>query len=177
MKYYCQVCERDLEHQEEGLLFICCDRCLQWMHLSCTSLKAAPKKKEWFCQLCKDKSAHIESTVNRLQLKRDKRKLKLSKPTQCKECIPISSSEEKIDDQYTYEVTPGTKVLQSDFDLLKNRSGWLNRRLIYAGQELLKKKFPKVCGLHDVGKCKLVLFSKKGVNLSRYCIVMSPTGF
>ena len=58
MKYYCQVCERDLEHQGEGSLSICCDGCLQWIHLSCTSLKAAPKKREWFCQLCKHKSAH-----------------------------------------------------------------------------------------------------------------------
>ena len=97
------------------------------MHLCCNSLKAAPKKKEWFCQLCKDKSIHMElSTMSRLQLKQDKRKLKLSKPTQSTECIAIRSGEEEIDDQYTYEVTPGTKILQSDFDLLKYPNWWLN---------------------------------------------------
>lgn len=56
MKYYCQVCERDLEQQEEGLLCICCDGCLQWMHLSCTSLKAAPKKRSGFASCAKIKA-------------------------------------------------------------------------------------------------------------------------
>ena len=73
--------------------------------------------------------------MNRLQLKQGK-KLK-NKPTQSKECIAISSGEEKIDDQYNYEVTPETKILQTDFNLLKNPNGWLNRKLINAGQELL----------------------------------------
>jgi len=44
-----------------------------------------------------------------------------------KECIAISSGEEEIDDQYTYEVTPGTKLLQLDFEILNNPNGWLNR--------------------------------------------------
>ena len=43
-------------------------------------------------------------------------------------------------------------------NLLKNPNGWLNRRLINAGQELLKKKFPKVCGLYDVGKMQTGTF-------------------
>ena len=83
------------------------------------------------------------------------------KPAQSKECIAISPGEEEIDDQYTYEVISGTKILQSDFDLLKNPNGWLNRRLINAGLELLKKKFPEVCGLHDVGKMQTGTFEQE----------------
>ena len=48
-KYHCQVCERELLE----CTAICCDCCLEWLHLSCAGLKSAPKRKEWFCRLCK----------------------------------------------------------------------------------------------------------------------------
>ena len=65
MKYYCQVCEQDLEQEEKGLLSICCDGCLQWLHLPCAGLKVAPKQKEWFCQLCKKQCAHYKEAKDR----------------------------------------------------------------------------------------------------------------
>ena len=60
MKYYCQVCEQDLDQEEKGLLSICCDGCLHWLHLSCAGLKVAPKRKEWFCQLCRSNVHNIK---------------------------------------------------------------------------------------------------------------------
>ena len=75
--------------------------------------------------------------------------------------MTVSSSEDEVDEQDTYEISPGTKLLQLDFDLLKNPNGWLNRRLINAEQILLKKKFPKVGGLHDVGKNSNWYFCKR----------------
>ena len=46
----------------------------------------------------------------------------------------------------------GVKVFFSDFDILKRSSGWLNSRMINAGQSLLKGKFPDTLGLQDVGR-------------------------
>ena len=127
MKYYCQVCEQDLEQEERGLLSICCDGCLQWLHLPCAGLKVAPKQKEWFCQLCKNnvhftKKQNIDHTskgsaVNRLRLKQQNRKVKLCKPAQSQQPITISLGEEEIDEQDTYEITPDTKLLQSDLSV------------------------------------------------------------
>ena len=57
MKCYCQVCERDLE-EEEGSMSICCDGSLQWLHLCCAGLKAAPKQREWLCSSCRS-TAHV----------------------------------------------------------------------------------------------------------------------
>ena len=47
--YYCKMCEKILEGAS-----ICCDCCLEWLHLSCAGLQKAPKgrRKEWFCRLC-----------------------------------------------------------------------------------------------------------------------------
>ena len=139
--------------------------------MPCAGLKAAPKQKEWFCQLCKQnvhitKKQNIDtkcigSAVNRLRLKREKRKVTLSGPALSKQTIIVSSGEDEIDEQDNYEISPGTKLLQSDFDLLKNPNGWLSRRLINAGQMLLKKKFPKVGGLHDVGKMQTGTFEQE----------------
>ena len=60
MKYYCQVCEQDLDQEEKGLLSIYCDGCLHWLHLSCAGLKVAAKRKEWFCQLCRSTVHNIK---------------------------------------------------------------------------------------------------------------------
>ena len=44
----CSVCHADLHSMES----ICCDGCLDWVHLKCTGLKRAPKNKHWFCRSC-----------------------------------------------------------------------------------------------------------------------------
>ena len=47
--YYRKMCEKILDGES-----ICCDCCLEWLHLSCSGLPKAPKgcHKEWFCRLC-----------------------------------------------------------------------------------------------------------------------------
>lgn len=51
VSYICCVCSHDI-----GVaISICCDRCLLWCHLSCTSLNKPPKK-HWFCQTCSAKA-------------------------------------------------------------------------------------------------------------------------
>lgn len=50
----CLVCShkvKDAKHEESVL----CDRCLLWCHLKCTGLKKLPKKRNWFCKVCKSK--------------------------------------------------------------------------------------------------------------------------
>ena len=44
----CSVCHTELHSSES----ICCDGCLDWVHLKCTGLKRAPKSKHWFCRPC-----------------------------------------------------------------------------------------------------------------------------
>ena len=51
--------------------------------------------------------------------------------------------------------------MYSDFDILKNPNGWLNRRLVNAGQDLLKKKFPQFGGFRDVGKMQTNTFEQE----------------
>ena len=46
MNYYCQVCMKDPEQEEKGLVSICCDRCLQWLYLPCAGLKLRNSKVE-----------------------------------------------------------------------------------------------------------------------------------
>jgi hypothetical protein len=47
-RYFCKVCR----HELEDCTVIACDSCLEWSHLPCVGLKAAPKCKEWFCRQC-----------------------------------------------------------------------------------------------------------------------------
>ena len=42
------LCHTDLHSMES----ICCDGCLDWVHMRCTGLKRAPKSKHWFCRVC-----------------------------------------------------------------------------------------------------------------------------
>ena len=46
--YYCKICDMDTKDDE----CIVCDACLCWMHMSCTGLSKAPKKRKWFCKTC-----------------------------------------------------------------------------------------------------------------------------
>ena len=39
-------------HTLHSMESICCDGCLDWVHLKCTGLKRAPKSKHWFCRAC-----------------------------------------------------------------------------------------------------------------------------
>ena len=51
--WFCKVCNQNLHRRAS----IVCDSCLCWYHLSCVSLRNAPKKKEWFCTFCYEKTA------------------------------------------------------------------------------------------------------------------------
>ena len=169
MKYYCLVCECDLE-EEEGSLSICCDGCLQWAHLCCAGLKAVPTQKEWFCYLCRS-SVHAEHqcsrggvSIHKRFSKQDNKKSKLNRSpaVATDSCITVSSDEgSQSDKEEAFNVTSGSRVLYSDFDILKNPNGWLNRRLVNAGQDLLKKKFPQFGGFQDVGKMQTNTFEQE----------------
>lgn len=52
-EYCCTVCSKIIS--DESQKSIACDRCLTWFHFSCTSITAAPKKRNWFCNSCKMK--------------------------------------------------------------------------------------------------------------------------
>ena len=52
-KYSCSVCSSEIS--DESQESIACERCLSWFHFSCTSIKSAPKKRNWFCSGCKIK--------------------------------------------------------------------------------------------------------------------------
>ena len=45
----CHICKMDISSFES----VGCDRCLQWFHLKCVSLKSAPKQLYWFCKTCR----------------------------------------------------------------------------------------------------------------------------
>ncbi|KAL8610953.1 hypothetical protein ACOMHN_042569 [Nucella lapillus] len=45
----CLQCQQDLHTQDS----IRCDSCMMWFHLTCQSLRSAPKKKYWYCGSCK----------------------------------------------------------------------------------------------------------------------------
>ena len=57
------------------------------------------------------------SAVNRHRIKQQNRKVKLHKLALCKQPKAISLGEEEIDKQDTYEITPDTKLLQSDLSV------------------------------------------------------------
>ena len=44
----CPMCHTELCTSES----ICCDGCLEWLHLKCAGLRRAPKSKHWFCRSC-----------------------------------------------------------------------------------------------------------------------------
>ena len=73
------------------------------------------------------------------------------------ECIVLNSDEDEKDSKEVSMIAV-IKVLPSDFDILKCSSGWLNDRLINAGQSLLSAKFPDTLGLQDVGKAQTCSF-------------------
>ena len=45
-KWTCSLCERNINQNEESVI---CERCLTWVHLTCTKLKMLPKRSKWFC--------------------------------------------------------------------------------------------------------------------------------
>ncbi|KAL8561131.1 hypothetical protein ACOMHN_033714 [Nucella lapillus] len=45
----CLQCQQDLHTQDS----IRCDSCMMWFHLTCQSLRSAPKKNYWYCGSCK----------------------------------------------------------------------------------------------------------------------------
>ena len=51
-KWTCSLCERNINQNEESVI---CERCLTWVHLTCTKLKMLPKRSKWFCIGCKRK--------------------------------------------------------------------------------------------------------------------------
>ena len=59
------------------------------------------------------------------------------------------------------DIAPGIKVFQSDLNILKTLLGWLNARLINAGQALLRRKFPSLGGLQDVGESDTCTFDEQ----------------
>ena len=182
--YYCQVCERELLE----CTAICCDCCLEWLHLSCAGLKSTPKRKEWFCHLCKmshsneTKSCSENTTpqvipkthnascvtfqsgtaANRLRERRAKEREE--KTVGAEHHITLSSDDEHEDeepDKIVIEIAAGVKVYESDLKILQNPIGWLNARLMNAGQTLLKRKFQNVAGLQDVGRSQTCTFENK----------------
>ena len=76
------------------------------------------------------------------------------------ECFVLTSDEDEKDSEEVSTIA-GVKVLPSDFDILKRSSGWLNGRLINAGQSLLKAKFPGTLGLQDVGRAQTCSFAEE----------------
>ena len=47
-QWKCGVCHKDISLTPS----IVCESCLVWYHIKCSGLNVAPKKAEWFCQLC-----------------------------------------------------------------------------------------------------------------------------
>ena len=46
--WVCTLCHMDLHSFES----ICCDGCLEWVHMKCVGLQRPPKSKHWFCRSC-----------------------------------------------------------------------------------------------------------------------------
>lgn len=57
----------------------------------------------------------------------------------------------------------GVNLTRNDMTRL-DPGGWLNTNLINAGQALLRKRFPKVCGLQDVILSRTLTFQQQGDN-------------
>ena len=76
---------------------------------------------------------------NRLHCRREKERLqrKNEKATDDKQTLTLSSDEELIceeSEEPRIDIAPGIKVFQSNLNILKTPLGWLNVRLINAGQ-------------------------------------------
>ena len=52
------------------------------------------------------------------------------------------------------------KLTKADLDRLHQKGGWLNDRLINAGQILLKRRFPDTSGLQNVDLAKTLCFTQ-----------------
>ena len=77
--------------------------------------------------------------------------------------ISLSSDDEYEEtNKPVIEIAAGVRIYESDLKILQTSVGWLNARLMNAGQALLKKRFPKVAGLQDVGKSQTCIFDSKG---------------
>ena len=55
----------------------------------------------------------------------------------------------------------GSALYPSDIGILESSRKWLNERLINAGQAMIKKKFPQVSGLQDVGRSDTCTFEEE----------------
>ena len=144
------MCQRNLLKSDT----ICCDCCLEWLHFSCAGVKSATKQKEWFCKLCKannynDTKNHTEkdkplvipkvsrvtfqpgTAANRLRDRREKKRLqKRNESTADNEHTITLSSDEKFickePEEPGIDIGMGIKVFQSDLNILKTPSDWLN---------------------------------------------------
>ena len=97
------------------------------------------------------------TAANRIRMRREKAVGSHDDTTECSGGT-ISSGEEGVSEGYVCLQISGEKLLQSDLDILKSSSGWLNERLINAGQTLIKEKFPNESGLQDVGRSDTCTF-------------------
>ena len=51
-KWTCSLCKKSINQNEES---VACERCLTWVHLTCTKLKKLPKQSKWFFIGCRRK--------------------------------------------------------------------------------------------------------------------------
>ena len=106
------------------------------------------------------------TAANRLHVRREKERLqrRKEKTTDYEQTITLSSDEElvcKEPEEAGNDIAPNIKVLHSNLNILKTPLGWLNARLINASQALLRRKFPRVGGLQDVGKSNTCTFDEQ----------------
>lgn len=97
------------------------------------------------------------TAANRLRIKRERKCKADVSEGGVKEYVDISSDEEKCYEEQDSLIVADIKLFQSDINILNSRE-WLNERLINAGQALMKKKFPCVSGLQDVGRSDTCTF-------------------
>ena len=55
-KWFCSVCQKIISMSTDS---VACERCLEWSHLSCTSLKKLPKVRNWYYKSCKIKYVEV----------------------------------------------------------------------------------------------------------------------
>ena len=186
--YYCQVCERKLL-QCNTICCDCCLEWLHFSCAGVKSAPKQKEWFCKLCRVnnnndtknhnVNDKplvipKVHIISRVtfqpgtaaNRLRDRREKERLQRGneKAMDNEQTITLSSDEELIceePEEPGIDIAPGVKVFQSDLNILKTPLGWLNARLINAGQALLRRKFPNLGGLQDVGKSDTCTFDEQ----------------
>ena len=132
------------------------------VHTSVEKENIPPNKKVCLDKMSDAKENRIEPGNPAYLIKMRRKHVTDSKSKKYEMEIDLSKCESSGDEMESPEFTiNGQNVYKDDLQLLKSDYGWLNERLINAGQRMLLEKFPSTSGLHDICFCDTLAFPRR----------------